>query len=95
MSNELRTAELFVERIAGWKLRSEMSDDEVLNTDSASELDDLIIEARSITQKENQGDETLRGTHCNDCGALLCQHCGECHNGCFLSADDCNKVNRK
>lgn len=26
---------------------------------------------------------------CADCGKPLCEHCGYCHSGCFLSADLC------
>lgn len=27
---------------------------------------------------------------CNDCGKPLCEKCGECHSGCFLSVEVCD-----
>lgn len=38
--------------------------------------------------EQNNQSEIIQ-THCGDCETRLCEKCGECHSGCFLSAPDC------
>lgn len=43
-----------------------------------------------FARREMADDRPRPAVKCNDCGSPLCDECGECHSGCFLSADTCD-----